>query len=142
MKQKTYLLNTLLAGLLGAVLLAGLVLKAFAPAVILPHAAVPELVALSLVALLAEHRLAPGAKRNYPAIAALAALTFLLLPLASGFAAGTAALEPAALGTAVFTATVFLFESAVARLESGAKAAPVSAALGIYLACQAFIGIL
>lgn len=142
MKNKTYILNTLLAAVLGLSLLVCQLVRAFAPLVILPELGVPNLVLLSLIALVLDHYLAPGADRCYICIPVFAALTFGLLPWAAGFTAAGEALKLALLGGAVFTAITWLYTSIQDRLSSGpaAKAAPVLSALGMYLACQVLMG--
>lgn len=142
MKNKTYILNTLLAAALGLALLVAQLVRAFAPLIILPDLGVPNLVLLSLAVLVLDHYLAPGADRCYICIPVFAALTFGLLPWAAGFAAPTAALKLALLGGAVFTAVTWLYTSVLDRLSSGpaAKAAPILSALGMYLACQVLMG--
>lgn len=143
MKKNTYILNTLLAALMGIVLLVEIFIRAFSPAVIIPGWDVPNLVLVSLVALVLDHYLAKGAKRCYICIPVFAALTFGLLPWAAGFTTPMEALKLAVLGGVVFTATTWLYSSAQDRLSSGpaAKAAPVLAALGLYLAVQGLMGI-
>ena len=65
MKNKTYILNTLLAAVLGLVLLACQLVRTFAPLVIIPSLDVPNLVLLSLVVLVLDNYLAPKADRCY-----------------------------------------------------------------------------
>ena len=67
-------------------LLVMVLVRAFAPLVILPVADVPNLVLICLVALVLDHYLAPGSKRNYLIAVPLAVVTFGLLPFAAGFA--------------------------------------------------------
>ena len=86
MKNKPYLLNTLLAAVFTLALLVMVLVRAFAPLVILPVADVPNLVLICLVALVLDHYLAPGSKRNYLIAVPLAVVTFGLLPFAAGFA--------------------------------------------------------
>lgn len=142
MKNKTYILNTILAAVLGLALLTAQLVRAFAPLIILPDLGVPNLVLLSLIVLVLDHYLAPGADRCYICIPVFAALTFGLLPWAAGFAAPAAALKLALLGGVAFTAVTWLYTSIQDRLSSGpaAKAAPVLSALGMYLACQVLMG--
>lgn len=144
MKNKTYTLNTLLAGILGVVLLLAVFVRTFAPAVILPELDIPNMVLISLLALLADHYAAPGAKRCYICIPVYSAITFGLLPFAACFAAGPEALKLALVGGIVFTVTTWLFTSMQERLSSGpsAKAAPILSALGLYLAAQCLMGVL
>ena len=144
MKNKTYILNTLLAAVLGAALLIAVLVRTFAPAVIIPSLDVPNLVLISLVALLLDYYVAPGAKRCYLCIPVLSAVTFGLLPWAAAFVAPAEAVRLAVLGGVVFTATTWLFGTMADRISTGpnAKAAPVISALGLYLAAQILMGML
>lgn len=144
MKKNTYTLNTLLAIVLGTVLLAAVLVRTFLPRVILPAPDVPNMVLISLIALLLDHYLAPGADRCYICIPVFSAVTFGLLPFAACFVGAGEALKLAVLGSIVFTASTWIFSSMVDRLSTGpaAKAAPVISALGLYLAVQAFMGML
>ena len=144
MKNKTYVLNTALAAVLGIAMIAAILVRAFTPHVIIPSLNIPNIVLLSLIALLIDHYIARGAKRCYICMAVFSMLTFGLLPLAAGFVSGWAALKLALAGGAVFTLTAFLFTSIQERLSSGpsAKAAPALSAMGLYLAFQIFAGII
>lgn len=144
MKNKTYLLNTLLAAVLGIYLMVCLFVRAFFPAVILPKVNIPNLVLLSLIALVLDHYLAPDAKRCYICIPVFAALTFGLLPFAASFAGAMEALKLALAGGIVFTVTTWLFTEIQERLSSGpaAKAAAFFSAVSLYMAAQCFMGIL
>ena len=144
MKNKTYFLNTILAAVLGLILLGAVMVRTFLPLVIIPEWSIPSMVLVSLAALLAHHYIAPGAKRCYICIPVFAAVTFGLLPWAAGFSIPLEALTTGVLGGAVFTLTTLLYTSIQDRLSSGpaAKAAPVLSALGLYLAVQCFAGIL
>ena len=143
MKNKTYTLNTVLCAVLGAVLLTMVLLRAFAPNLILAVFDIPTLTAICLAALVLDHYLAPGAKRCYICIPLFAVLTFGILPLAAGLVAPANALGLALTGAAVFTLCTFAYTSIQDRLSSGpaARLAPFMSALGIWLAVQAFAGI-
>ena len=144
MKNNKYLLNTLLAVVL--LLAAGtmMVLRLIQPAVILPKVNIPNMVLISLVALLADHYLAPKTTRCYICIPVLAAVTFGLLPFAAGIIGAAEILKVALVGAVVFTATTFLFTSMADRLSSGPKAhaAAFMSAFGLYLAAQCFAGMI
>ena len=144
MKNKTYTLNTLLAAVFGIACLTALLVRTFAPAVIIPALNIPNMVLISLLAVLLDHYLAPTAKRCYLCIALLSALTFGLLPLAAGFASVMEALVLALVGGVTFTVVTFLFTSIQDRLSTGpaAKAAPLLSAFGLYLAFQCLTGII
>jgi len=144
MNKKTYTLNVLLAVILGAVLLVCVLVRTFAPRMILPALDVPNMVLISLIVLLADHYLAPGADRCYICIPVFSAVTFGLLPFAACFVGAGEALKLAVLGAVVFTAVTWLFSSMMDRLSTGpaAKLAPLLSALGLYLAAQCFMGIL
>ena len=142
MKKNTYTLNTILAALLGAALLVCIFVRTFAPRIILPELDIPNLVLISLVALVLDHYLAPNAERCYICIPVFSAVTFGLLPYAAAFVTGNEALELAFFGGVVFTAMTWLFTSVQDRLSSGpaAKASPVVSAFGLYLAVQGLMG--
>jgi len=144
MNKKTYTLNVLLAAALGAVLLVCVLVRTFAPRMILPVLDIPNMVLISLIVLLADHYLAPGADRCYICIPVFSAVTFGLLPFAACFVGAGEALKLAVLGAVVFTAVTWLFSSMMDRLSTGpaAKLAPLLSALGLYLAAQCFMGIL
>lgn len=144
MKQNQYFLNTALAAILGVAGLAAVLVRTFAPAVIIPALNIPSMVLICLAALLFDHYLAPGAKRCYICIPILGALTFGLLPLAACFVNGMEALKLGIVGGVVFTAVTWLYSSTQERLSTGpaAKAAPILSALGLFLAAQCFTGII
>ena len=142
MKKNTYTLNTLLAIVLGAVLLVAVLVRAFAPRFIIAELDIPNMVLISLVALVLDHYLAPDAKRCYICIPVFSAVTFGLLPFAACFVGAGEALKLAIAGGIIFTAMTWLFSSVQDRLSTGpaAKAAPVVSAFGLYLAVQALMG--
>ncbi len=142
MKKNTYTLNTLLTAVLGAALLVCILVRTFAPRMILPLLDVPNMVLLSLAALLLDHYLAPGADRCYICVPVFSALSFGLLPFAACFVGGMEELKLGILGGVVFTVTTWLFTSMADRISTGpaAKAAPFASAMGLYLAAQCFMG--
>ncbi len=144
MKNKTYILNTLLAAVLGVYLLIAVFVRTFCPAVILPQANIPNMVLISLIALVLDHYLFPDAKRCYICIPVLSAVTFGLLPFAACFVSMAEALKLAAVGCLTFTATTWLFTTIQDRLSSGpaARASAFFSAVSLYMAAQCFVGIL
>lgn len=142
MKKNTYTLNTILAAVLGAALLVCVLVRTFAPRIILPELDVANMVLISLVALVLDHYLAPNAERCYICIPVFSAISFGLLPYAAAFVTGGEALELALAGGLIFTIMTWLFSSVQDRLSSGpsAKAAPVVSAFGLYLAIQGLMG--
>ena len=143
MKNKTYTLSTLPSVVLGTVLLAMMLLRAFAPNIILPIFDIPTLTAISLAALVLDHYLAKGAKRCYVCVAVFAALSFGVLPMVAGLVQVENAMGLMVNGCVIFTVTTFVFTSIQDRLSSGPapRLAPIMSALGIWLAVQAFAGI-
>jgi len=142
MKNKTYQLNTLLVLVIFVALAVCVLVRTFAPGIILPQLDIPAMVLLSLIALLADHYLVPGAKRCYICIPVFSAVAFGLLPFAACFVGVGEALKLGFAGGLVFTCVTWLFTAMMDRLSSGpaAKAAPVMSALGLYLAAQCFMG--
>ncbi len=139
MDKKAYTLNTILAVVVGAALLAARIIAAFWPRIILPvFLDVPNLAAVSLIALVLDHYLAKDAGRCWICIPVFAALTFGLLPLAASFVGVMDALGLALMGAVVFTAMTWLFTAMVDRISTGptAKAAPVVSAFVLWLAVQ------
>lgn len=143
MDNKKYTLNILLAFVLGAVLMTFVLVRTFAPRMILPELDIPNLVLISLVTLVLDHYLAPNAQRCYVSIPVFSAITFGLLSFAALLGIAKA-LELAVAGGIVFTATTWLYSSVQDRLSTGpsAKAAPIVSALGIYLAVQGLMGMI
>ena len=144
MKNKTYFLNTMLTAVVGGALLICVLVRTFAPIVIIPELDIPNMVLLSLIALLLDHYLAPDAKRCYICIPVFSAIVFGLLPFAACFVGGLEAVKLGAVGAAVFTLTTWLYTSIQDRLSTGpaAKAAAIFSAVSLYLAAQCFMGIL
>lgn len=143
MKDKKHFLNTALAAFFGAILLICVLIRTVAPGIIIPKLGIPDMVLISLLALLADHYLAKKCKRCYICVAVFSALTFGLLPFAACFASILEAVKLGILGGLVFTAVTWLFDSMMDRLSTGpaAKFAPIFSALGLYLASQCFMGI-
>ena len=144
MKNKTYILNTLLTAVLGIALLAAVLVRTFVPAIIIPQLDIPNMVLLSLAALVPDHYIAPGAKRCYICIPLFSALSFGLLPFAACFVGALEAVKLGLIGAVVFTAITWIFSSMQDRLSTGpaAKATPIVSALGLYLAIQALMGMI
>ena len=121
-----------------------LLVRVWLPAAIIPELNIPNMVALSVIALLLEHFLVKTNPRCYICIPVFGALTFGILPLVAGFACQHDFWKLGLVGAVVFTAVTFLFTSATDRLLTGpkAKAAAVITGLGIFLASQCFAGII
>lgn len=144
MKNKTWFLNTVLAVLITLGLGAAILVRTFAPVIILPKLSIPALVLISILALVIDHYVASGEKRCYVCVAVFSALSFGILPFAAGFITPLGILIYGFGGGAVFTVTTVLFSMIMDRLSSGpaAKAAPVLSGLGLYLASQCLMGII
>lgn len=136
--------NIALTALLGIALAVCAVIRAFAPFAVLPRLDIPNMVLLSLGALVLDHYLAGGYQKITVFTPIGAALSFALLPWAAGAAYGTEVLKLGLVGAVTFTVTAWLFASLQDRLSSGpaAKAAPIFSALGLYLASQCMMGMI
>ena len=140
--MKKYMLNTFLAVVFTVALLAMIIARAICPVLIFPGFGVPNLVLISLIALLLDHYIVKDAPRCYLCIPVFAFLTFAILPLAAGIIASAHALMLGIKGAVVFTVTTWLFTSMADRISTGpqAKLAPIMSAFGLYLASQCFMG--
>ncbi len=144
MKENKFFLNTALAAVMTLALLVCVILRTLSPLFVLPVLNIPNMAALSLLALLLDHYVAPQAKRCWICIPVFSFVTFGLLPWAAAFVTVPEALKLAAVGCVVFTLITWLYSSMLDRISTGpaAKAAPVISAFGLYLAFQCFAGIL
>lgn len=140
--MKKYMLNTFLAVVFTVALLAMIIARAICPVLIFPGFGVPNLVLISLIALLLDHYLVKDAPRCYICIPVFAFLTFGVLPYLAGFADRADILLMGVKGCIVFTVTTWLFTSMADRISTGpqAKLAPIMSAFGLYLASQCFMG--
>lgn len=140
--MKKYMLNTFLAAVFTAALLAMVIARAICPVLVFPGFGVPNLVLISLIALLLDHYIVKDAPRCYICIPVFAFAAFALLPLAAGFVQPGDVLALGLKGAVVFTVTTWLFSSMQERISTGpqAKFAPVMSAVGLYLASQCFMG--
>jgi uncharacterized membrane protein YjjP (DUF1212 family) len=144
MKKNQYLLNTLLAVVVFVAMLVLILVRTFDSEAWLPELDIPNMVLLSLVALVVEYYIQPRNKRCYICIPVLSALTFGLLPAAAGVIAWAECWKYALVGGVVFTVTTFLYSSMEDRLASGPKAyaAAIISALCLFLAAQIFAGMI
>lgn len=144
MKKNKFLLSVSLVVVLFVALAAGLMVRVWLPAAIIPPLNIPNMVLLSVLALLLEHLFAKGNPRCYWAVAFFGAVSFAVLPLMAGFACVHTFWKLGIVGGVVFTVTTFLFTSATDRLLTGPKArlAVILTGVGIWLASQCFTGII
>lgn len=144
MKKQNYILNILLAAVVGVAMLIFLLCRTFQPAVVLPVLNIPNLLALSVIALVLEYYLAPEARRCWICSGLLAAATFGLLPWAAGVAGAAEIWKLALAGGLVFIVADWLFRSMAERIRSGpmGKIGAIAAGLVLILAGQCFAGML
>ena len=142
MKKESMILNTLLAVVLAAGLLVGMVWRTFQPNVVLADLDIPAMAALVLIALVLENLIFGTKKRAWVPQIVLAAVTFAVLPWAADLP--VAGIKVAACGTVVFAALTWLFDSIVQRMEvtTDCKYAVIPTAFVMYLACQCFMGMI
>ena len=142
MKKESMILNTLLAVVLAAGLLVGMVWRTFQPNVVLADLAIPAMAALVLIALVLENLIFGTKERAWVPQIVLAAVTFAVLPWAADLP--VAGIKVAACGTVVFAALTWLFDSIVQRMEvtTDCKYAVIPTAFVMYLACQCFMGMI
>ncbi len=140
MKNRTTILNSVLAVVLGIVLLISILVKMALPHYILPKMGIPYLVAVSLAALVITHFI--QTEEGCPICqAVLAAVTFAVLPWAAGLA--TAPVWKLVIcGGVVFAVLNAMFTAMEKRMELAevSKYAVIPAAFGLFLAFQCFSG--
>ncbi len=141
--KKTYVLNTLLAVVVFVAAAVCVLVRTFAPNIIIPSLNVPNMVLLSLMALVLDHYFAKGAQRCWICIPVLSAVTFGLLPWAAGFSGALEAVILAVAGGIVFSVTTLLFTTMADRMASGPvkKLAPIVSAIALWLGAQCLTGI-
>ena len=142
MEKKSMTLNVLLAVVLGAGLLVGIIWKAVMPNVVLSDLDIPAMAAIVLIALVIEYLLKGTQKRAWAVQIVLAAVTFAVLPWAADLP--TAGLAVTACGTAVFAVLTWMFDAVAQRMDVTAdcKYAMIPTAFVLYLACQCFMGMI
>lgn len=142
MEKKTMILNTLLALVLGAGLLIGMIQKTFMPNIVIVNLDIPSMAALVLIALLIEYFVIGIHKRAWVLQIILAAATFAVLPWAADvpYAGGKLAI----CGTVVFAVFTWMFDFAAERIEitTECRGAMVPTAFVFFLACQIFMGVI
>ena len=155
-KDRTTILNTVLALVLGIVLLVSVLVKANCPHFILPKINIPYMAGISLIALVVTHFLSgtqsacQGGKacltekpEGCPLCQAiLATITFAVMPWAAGLVQDSI-IKLALCGGIVFAVLNAMFCGMVKRMELADthKGAVIPAAFGLYLACQCFTNI-
>ena len=144
MKNKAYILNSLLAIVVGVAMLAIVLVRTFLPQMIIPRVSIPNIMALCLIALVLEAYIVKGADRCYICVPFFSAVSFGLLPWIVGYIPAADIWKLALGGGATFTAATWVFTSICDRLSSGpaSKAAPLISAVGLYFAAQCLTGII
>ncbi len=144
MNKKKDLLGIFLAAVTGAALLICIVLRALLPRLILPRLDSGAVAVLVLAALVLDHYIVGGSRRDFRFIPLYGAFVFGVFPYAASITAPLAALTLALLGAVAFTVVTLLFDSIVDRLSSGpaSRLAPAVGAIGLFLAIQCLMGII
>ncbi len=143
MSKKFDLSGILLAGVSGVYMLTLMLIRAFAPAIIIPKFDILTVLSLSLVALVLDYYISKECKRNYLLSALYGFLIFGIFPWVACFVEIIATLKLAIISAVIFTAATFIFDSIINRLSSGpaGKIAPLISVVGLYLAAQCLMGI-
>ncbi len=144
MKNNKYVLSAALAVVLGVVMLVQVINRALIPGAVFPELNIPNMVLVSVAALILDHYIAGKTDRCYVCVPLFAALSFGLLPFVAGVATVGEAVKIGIVGAVVFTVTTLLYTSIQDRLSTGpaAKAAPILSGFGLYLAFQCFAGMI
>lgn len=116
--------------------------NAFAPAAHLPALSLLWICGVSLVALVLDHYLAPGAKRCWPLVPVFGLVIFAVMPYCAGLLGGMALVRFAVTGAVAFTVLTGLYTIAADRLAAG-KSNPLAPAVTgflLFLAVQGCMG--
>ena len=142
MEKKNFVLNVLLAVVLGAGLLVGIVWSAFQPNVVLADLDLTAIAALVLIALVIEYLWKGTQERAWAVQIVLAAVTFAVLPMAAGYVG--AGVKMILCGTALFAALTWVFDSVAERMSvtTDCKFAMIPTAFVMFLACQCLMGMI
>lgn len=145
LKNTPFLLNLLLACVVGLYCLVEAIYRAVLPQVIFPKFDLPVMVALSVLALVIEAYLVKEApRRNWIVTISLGVLTFLMVPLCAGVADAGTMVKTCLAGGATFAVTALCYTGILERIRSGGKAplAPLGSGAVLVLAAQALAGLL
>lgn len=141
MKNRTTILNAILAAVLGVVLLVSIIVKTVCPHFIIPELDIPYIAAVSLVALVLTN-FVKTEEGCFLCEMFLAGVTFGVLPWAAGMITGAEVFKFILGGAIVFAVLNEMFKAMVKRMDLAglSKCATIPAAFALYLACQCFAG--
>lgn len=141
MKNRTTILNSVLAVEVGLVLLVSMILKIMTPNLIIKAFDIPYIALLSLAALVLTSFFETK-EGSWIQETILAGITFGLLPFASGMITVGQILKFTVCGTTVFGVLDVLFCGVINRIEATnlSKASVIPTAFVLYLAYQSFNG--
>ena len=142
MRKNPYFINAVLAVLVGAACLTGVIIRSFFPAVILPEPDVPVMVLFSAVSCAVSYYLKGNCRENRIGSALFSGVTFSLLPFCANLAPATYVWRQFFAGTVVFLVTDFCYEGIARRMDTGdfGKLAPLLNGVMLFLASQCFQG--
>ena len=141
MKNRTTILNSALAAVLGIALLVSVLVKTMCPQMILPKYNIPYIAAISLVALVITSFIHTE-EGCLVCEAILAGITFGVMPWAAGVITASAIFKYALGGAIVFAILNEMFQAMAKKMDlaGASKAAVIPASFVLYLACQCFAG--
>ena len=144
MKKQSGMLNILLCAVVALTMLVYMLCRTFQPAVVLPPLNIPNLLILSVLALILNAYIAPQAEYCWIQADILAAITFGILPWVAGEIPAWQIWQLALAGGVIFAIAERIFSSLMQRIASGPKGklAILATGLGLMLAGQCFAGML
>ena len=122
MKNNKFFLPVILISVLFITMLCCMLIQIFQPAVIIPPLNIPNIVLISIAALLIEHFISQNSPRCYICALLFGAGAFAALPLLAGFACVHDFWKIGLVGGVTFALTTYLFTSAAKRLKTGPQA--------------------
>ena len=140
MKKNPFFLNIVLAAVTGLVCAGMLLIRTFAPAMLVPALDLPLYAAITIAALVIDRYVASQASREWIANILLGGLTLSLLPMCAGFVPAESMWSLFLINSILFGVLTALYTGLRTRMNG--KAAPAIHGLVLLLACQCLQGLL
>ena len=143
MKKNLYFVNILFIIEMGLLGLVSVLLRSFAPAMVLPHLDLPHLVLFSVIPMIFSDYMAPEMKGHSMIHILLGTMTLTALPLCAQWTIGVPVWKFLMISLGAFGMTWVIYQSIGRRMASGVSGrfAPLINGVMLFLASQCFQGL-